>query len=520
MTDSSDPLLLTLRGAPAPDWLGEAQRLALEHRAAAAARLLGQAILEHPESADLIYALAGLSADAGQVEQAQTLLRQVLDLSPAHLGAAMMRARLLIGEGKTAAAARVLQPQIDRVAMEPEQVIQIVELLDDVGRKRDASQWCEAAIEATPEDVRLHAYAAMLAAQLGGFDLARQRYLYVATHSEQAPDWHVPLGLAALQRYRDPQHPDIALFERYLQKPLRDPARASVLFALGKARDDLGDTQTAAECFREANALAHAAQPWSRKHWQRSVEMRRHRRLLATAAPVPDAWTPVFIVGLPRSGSTLLAERLARHPQVFHRGESPWLPTVAKSINAQAADYSAQLERARATYAAQLRQDDNDARWIIDKQPSNVLDVDLILAMFPHARIIHCRRQPRDNALSIWMQSFLSPSQAFAYDWADIAAVSRGTVQLMQHWQERFPDSVRAVPYEALVENTAATLAELAEWLALPAVTSPDTVASQAISTASLWQARQPVHTRSIGRWRAYAPYLPELLRLPERSHE
>lgn len=516
MTEASDPLLLKLRGAPAHEWLGEAQRLVLQHRAGAAAQLLGQAVVEHPESTDLVYALAGLRADAGQVEQAQTLLRQVLDLSPAHPGAAMMLARLLIGEGRTAAAAWALQAHIEQVAVAPERVIQIVELLDDAGRKREASQWCEAAIEATPGDVRLHAYAAMLAAQLGEFDLARRRYLYVATHSEQAPDWHVPVGLAALQRYRDPQHPDLALFKRFLQQPLRDAARASVLFALGKAHDDLGDTQTAAACFREANALAHAAQPWSRKHWRCSVEMRRQRRLPATAAPTPDAWTPVFIVGLPRSGSTLLAEQLARHPQVFHRGESPWLPTVAKNIDAQAADYPAQLERARATYAAQVRQDDNDARWIIDKQPSNVLEVDLILALFPHARIIHSRRQPRDNALSIWMQSFLSSSQAFAYDWADIAAASRGTGQLMQHWQERFPDAVRCVRYEALVENTAATLGELAQWLALPDVTSPDTMASQAISTASLWQARQPVHTRSVGRWRAYAPYIPELLQLPE----
>lgn len=518
MTGSRDDLLQQLRGGAEQRWLDAARQLVLAHNAAAAAEVLAHGIAAHPQSDELLYALAGALSDAGQGEHAQQQLQHLLERSPDHDGAAMLLARLRIADGRTAAAARVLEPQFDRVAGDPERVIQIVELLDDAGRKHEASRLCEAAIEATPGDVRLYAYAAMLLAQLGEFGAARQRYLYVAAHSELAPDWHVPLGLAALQRYRDPQHPDLALFARYLEKPLGHAARASLLFALGKAHDDLEELKVAVDFFRQANALSRSTQPWSRKLWRRSIEARRQRHLTATTLTVDETWVPVFVVGMPRSGSTLLAELLARHPQIFHRGESPWLPRLAARIEPSAADYPEQLARAAAAYTAQLRQDDNPARWVIDKQPSNYLEVDLILSMFPQARIIYCQRQARDSALSVWMQSFQDGNQAFAYDLDDIGAVIRGSRQLMAHWQQRFAASIWTVSYESLVDDPLGTIDALAQWLGLPNDAPMTTAAkSGAISTASLWQARQPVHRLSVERWRAYVPYVPELLQLPQK---
>jgi hypothetical protein len=177
------------------------------------------------------------------------------------------------------------------------------------------------------------------------------------------------------------------------------------------------------------------------------------------------------------------------------------------------------LERAVMVYLAQAKQDDSgDARWFVDKQPPNFRYLDLALAMFPNARIIHCDRNPRDTALSIWMQSFNEDVQGYAYDFRDIALVLRDHRRLMAHWHQLFPGIIRTVHYEELVAQPRLVLEDLANWIGLPAVTSESTPSRErhieAINTASLWQARQPIHTGSVNRWQNYAPYVQELASL------
>ena len=419
------------------------------------------------------------------------------------------------------AASVVLRVIFEHHPREAELTIRVIELLDDCGRKQDAADISEAAIDEGSPDPRLHAYSAMLLAQLGQFDQSRKRYEFVATHSPRAPDWHVPQGLAGLQKYHTAAHPDFALFQRYLQQDLTEAARTSLLYALGKAHDDIGEPEQATIYLRQANALDHAHAHWSRKLWRRSIEARRQRPASTTRLEPQDERVPVFVVGVPRSGSTLLARQLARHPQVFHRGELPWLPTLAAGLEPDKPGYAQRLQQAATHYLAQLYQDDSNARWFIDKQPHNFLHVDLILSMFPQARIIHCRRNARDCALSMWMQAFQPGQQDFACDFNDIAAMIRGERQLMAHWQGRYPDAIRSVRYEELVADPAGSLQALSTWLELPATEVrnhdrdrrdvPDSLA-----TASLWQARQPVHERSIARWKAYAHWLPELSQLPD----
>jgi tetratricopeptide (TPR) repeat protein len=511
-------LLDGLAGQPEPTWLECAQALMLRGDSVASAAVLGGALTEHPGSAELRLALAGALRQNGDSAQAESLLRDLLAAAPDHAAATLLLARILKEQGRMHAAATVVRALFRHPRHDPELVIRAVELLDDCERKEDAAALCEHEIAAGSTDPRLHAYAGMLLAQLGQFELARTRHEFVLANSAQALDWHMPLGLADLQRYADRSHPDFVRFHDYLQHAsLAWQARSSLLFALGKAHDDIGDYAQASRYLREANALVHASISWSGKLWRRSIEARLSRRLPSGQLDAPADWTPIFIVGAPRSGTTLLAELLGRNPQVCHRGEVAWLPTLAGQVLDGHGDYPGRLVRAASTYAAQLRQDDSDARWFIDKQPHNFMHVDLILAMFPNARIIHCQRNARDNALSLWMKSFQTGTQDFSYDFTDIGTVIRGSRRLMKHWTERFPASVRTVRYEQLASDPEGCLTNLSEWLQLPAHdllgTGPG---DRPISTASLWQARQPVHTRSVQRWRHYAPYVPELLQLPE----
>ena len=481
---------------------------------AGAARAATTGLAEHADSLELRRALAGIHRQGGRLAEAESLLREVLVRAPGDFAAAFTLAEMLIEAGRGAAAADVLHGCIARGSPDAELAIRAIELLDEAGRKRAAAGVAQTALAAHPEDARLHAYAGMLELQLGEFARAREHYLYAMAHDARACEWNVPDGLSGAQRYVDANHADFAMFRACLAREgLSAKARSSLLFAVAKAHDDIGDYARAAAFFRQANALAHAQTAWSRKNWRRAAESRLAAKPFAQRLDASADFVPVFIVGMPRSGTTLAAERLARFAGVRNRGELPWLAKLAQLPVLAGNPTRAVLARCAAIYAAQLRQDDSgDARFFIDKQPLNFRYVDLIMALWPNARIVHCTRGARDTALSLWAQSFHEDVQGYCFDFGDIALVMRDHERLMAHWRERYPQAIRELRYEELAVEPARRIGDLAAWLGLPDGPTPRTDAvPEAIGTASVWQARQPVYRSSIGRWRHYAPYVPEL---------
>jgi hypothetical protein len=265
--------------------------------------------------------------------------------------------------------------------------------------------------------------------------------------------------------------------------------------------------------WREANALARADSGRQSAKWQALVDA----QLGAAALPALDAdagFVPVFIVGLPRTGTTLVATRLARHADVHDRGELNWIGAMYEHVAAQ----NALADRAALASVAQLirtqmRRDDAPVRCYVDKNPLNFRYLNLIGALFPNARIVHCRRGARDTALSLWSQHFAHPDLGFSYDFEAIASVAASERRLMQHWRATLPLAVLEVEYEALVAAPDAQFARIEAFLELepaPSMPRDDGV----ITTASVWQARQPVHAEAIARWRRYADLIPELTTL------
>ena len=507
----------------AHDWLATVQAQLLRGEAEAARATLTHALAEHPTSVELRRAQAGVLAKAGQNTEAESVLRELLGGSPQDVASAFALAQMLREQGRMTAAATVVRACLHA---KPNQcdanlAISAIELLDDCDRKVDAAAVAKDAIAENPSDARLHAYAGMLDIQLGQFESARAHYLFALEHDDRAWEWHAPIGLSSAQRYESGNHPDFTLFRNGLQRgDISDLARAELHFALGKAHDDIGEYQQATHHFRAGNATAHRLTKWSRKAWRRGIEARLAARPIAQQFEASGDFTPVFIVGMPRSGTTLLAGLLSRHPKVCNRGELPWIARLAGQPALAGDPGRDNLRRAAATYAMHARQDDAvGARWFIDKQPLNFRYVDLMLAMFPDAKIVCCARGQRDIALSLWMQCFLEDVQGYSYDFGDTALVMHDCARLMACWHQRHADSIRTVWYEDLVAEPQATVANLAQWIGLPslAASGPASIMPKSsISTASLWQARQPVNTHSVGRWRHYAQHLPELLRFAE----
>ena len=506
----------------AQNWLATSQSQLMRGDLCSAQTTLTQALLDHPASVELRRALAGVHQQAGQPAKAEAMLHELLKENPCDAASAFALVRILKEQGRTAASGALMRACFSGESnrRDANLAIHAIELLDDCGRKGDAASIADAAIAENPDDARLHAYAGMLRIQLGEFERARRHYLRALQQDPRAWEWHVPIGLSSTQRYTERRHPDFVLFHDGLRRDgLSGKARAELHFALGKAHDDVGDYEEAARRFREGNALARRLVRWSRKDWRRAVEARMAAKPILQRLDPTAAFTPVFIVGMPRSGTTLLADLLSRFSKVRSRGELPWAAQLAARSALVGSPARTDLQAAAAMYTVLSRQDDaGDALWFIDKQPLNFRYLDLLLALFPHAKVIHCRRNRRDTALSLWMQCFLEEVQGYSYDFGDIALVMRDEHRLMAHWHTLYPESIWRVQYEDLVADPTGVITELASWLGLS--THADGVlpapSASSVSTASLWQVRQPIHSGSVGRWQRYASYLPELARIPE----
>lgn len=503
----------SLPGRPPAEWLDAAQSLTLGGHGQEALALLEAGHASCPHHSGLSLALAGFYVDRQRYVEAERLLNAIRKEHPNHLGAAFMLARVLKAQGQLNRMAQQLVAAVSLHSLDTELAIETIEALDDADRKAEAYAICQRALNAEcADDARLHAYAGMLALQLGQFVHARAHYEAVLEQAGEprAWEWHIAAGISQSQRYVEPADVDRQRFQQALRRDDISPAaRIELLFALGKLHDDLGDAGAAAEAWREANTLAHAHSRWSRKTWRRMIDARIHAAPMRQRPLESRGWAPLFVVGVPRSGTTLLAQRLASLADIVQRGELRWLPEMA----AQLPD-PAQAALLAKHYELQLRQDDRHAKWFIDKQPLNLLHIDLILALWPDAKIVCCVRNPRDTALSIWTQRFGDPAHDYAYDFHDIAAVIQGCHRLTGHWMARYPASVRLVSYETMVVAPDAEIESLGKWLnTAPEVESATRISPVMISTASVWQARQPIYQTSVGRWRTYAEFFPELLR-------
>ncbi|SLM48873.1 putative Sulfotransferase [Nitrospira japonica] len=239
---------------------------------------------------------------------------------------------------------------------------------------------------------------------------------------------------------------------------------------------------------------------------------------------------PVFIVGLPRSGTTLVEQILAAHPLMHGAGELPDLARLAGQSVAgqdiapwqaayQLTDEMTSRLLAHEYLRALRRNAPPDCPRISDKQPLNFFHLAFAALLFPNARVIHCRRDAKDNALSIWMENF-NPDQRYATDFADLAFFRSQYERLMAHWHTALPLTIHDVQYEDVVADLEGQARRLMSFLGAPWDDRCLNFHQQerAVQTPSRWQVRQPIYTKSVGRWKHYAPHLPELEKAFARS--
>ena len=232
---------------------------------------------------------------------------------------------------------------------------------------------------------------------------------------------------------------------------------------------------------------------------------------------------PVFIVGMPRSGTTLVEQIISSHPLVFGGGELAELKLIEEELIKgnggelyarllQSTDRKLSVDLAN-RYLTRLRSYSKDAIRVTDKFPHNFMRLWLVTLLFPQAKIIHCRRDPADTCLSCYFTNF-SFGHIYKYDLHHLGAYYRLYERLMDHWHRVLPQQILEVHYEALVENQKEESHRIIEFCDLP---WDDCCLEfhkndRAVLTASLSQVRRNIYTTSIGKWKHYQPYLGELL--------
>ena len=445
-------------------------------------------------------------------------------------------------------------------------------LLGDLKRFEEAQAWYRRAIEIDPKSAVAHYGLAGCLRSLGDLVAAAASYQKVLSLTpDQAFVWN-DLGrtLRSLGRFEEAVaafrqslavNPEFGEAYRNLascqqltaddqnsarlsalveQQDLPIEERAAAGFAMGKVLDDADRFEEAFLAYESANRMYRDSRAAVGECFDAADLHREIDETIATFDPQYFAsvvdWgspseLPVFIVGMPRSGTSLVEQIAASHSRVFGAGElreignlaqqlAPVIAAIRSGSDENAGEAGAEhritIRRLSDAHLEHLKALNGRAERIIDKMPDNVFKLGAIATLYPGARVIFCRRDPLDTCLSCYFQKFTAGQLAFSYDLADCATRYLETERLTAHWRKVLPLKWLDVEYEALVSDLEDQSRRIITFLGFdwePACLDFHRTA-RTVTTASAWQVRQPLYGRAVGRWRRYQAHLAPLLDL------
>jgi tetratricopeptide (TPR) repeat protein len=513
-------------------------RLLLEYgRIDEALDALAEALRLDPNSAALCLSIGLTWLELADYRQARSWFERAYALDPGMTEARCGLASVLLEVGDPEAAARTYR---EALAEEPDRVeahAGLARALLEQGDVDGADASHREAIRRRPEAAGLHAARGHTLSTAG--DLAGAVACF-RTALEHNPNCVTALaGLTTTLRGKADDR-DVRRSEELLAAPwMTDARRAALHFGLAQAHDGRGDYARAADHMAAANALqkkyaedrdqGYSAEA-HRRHVDRLIEAFTPDYFRRVAGFGRDSERPVFVVGMPRSGTTLTEQILASHPEVHGAGERRFVDlgfaVLPQAVGEQAPPPACLgrvtrdvVERVADWHLEQLRGlDGGRARRVTDKMPDNYQLLGWIVTLFPRARIIHCRRDVRDVALSCWMTHFSRIRWANGLE--HLAERINDYLRLMDHYRRVLPASVFELDYEQMVADQEGTSRRLLDFAGLewrPACLEFHKT-ERLVRTASVAQVRQPIYRRSVARWKHYEAVLRPLLerlRLP-----
>jgi tetratricopeptide (TPR) repeat protein len=490
-----------------------------EDRLAVAEHLLREHLKRNPTDVAALRMLAELGTRLGRYGDAEAMLARCLELSPSFTGARHNYAIVLYRQQKSAEAIPHIEALLAQSPRDPAYRNLMAAALGLVGEYDRAIAVYEDVLGEYPDQPKIwlaYGHALRTAGRRADAVAAYQRSIAMAPRLGEAY-W----SLANLKTERFTPNETAAMRDRLALPDLDHEDRLHLHFALGKALEDQKDFSDSFEHYARGAALRRAELDYDRE--QTTRETRRSEALFdpdffaARGNAGASSTAPIFIVGLPRSGSTLVEQILSSHSSVEGTMELPDLPRIARSLGS-GEDYFDRLAALTNDECTMLGESFLSAAnihrklgrpFFIDKMPNNCRHIGLIRLILPNALIIDARRNPMAACFSAFKQHF-ARGQAFSYDLGDLGAYYRDYVALMDHFDAVLPGRIHRVIYEDMVENMEVEVRRLLDYCGLPFETQCLRFHenARAVRTASSEQVRRPIYREGLDHWRNYEPWL------------
>ena len=507
-----------------PDLLQAGQALASNDLPTAEA-LLRPYLKRRPTDVAAIRMMAELAARIGRLLDSENLLRRALELAPEFTAARANLATVFYKQNKPAEAIAELEKIEHEGAGNLGHTSLKAAALGRIGGHDEALGLYRLLLDARPDEPKLWMSYGHILKTVGEQEESVAAYRRaISIRPSLGEVWWSLANLKTIH-FDDA---DIAAMEAALGDPeLTDDDRFHLHFALGKALEDRGQAEQSFTHYATGNSLRRAALAYEpadiHRHVERSIAFFTPDLFAIRAGQGCDAPGPIFIVGLPRAGSTLIEQILASHPMIEGTSELPDIPAIARRLGGRKTSIEATLypECLAQLGAAALCalgeeyleltriQRVTDRPMFIDKLPNNWAHVGLIRLILPNAKIIDARRHPLACGFSNFKQHF-ARGQGFTYDLADIGAYYADYVTLMRHFDAVQPGLVHRLIHEDLVDDPESEVRRLLDYLGL--AFNPACLAfhenKRAVRTASSEQVRRPISRDGLDQWRMFEPWL------------
>lgn len=503
------------------------------------------AFVLEPESPEICAEIADVWFSSGDLQEASDWYKRALKFSPDSTHAIAGIARILLDADNIEAALVLLDEKLEIFPDDIDLNRAYVDALWDDGDVNKAIKTLDKIQSSIPENPWLLSKKGQLLASSGDVDGSLDCYRKALMINPICiPALH---GLAVKQRSKFDTKLAKRMQKLLLNDALKDGSKALLHNGLSYYYDGHKKWMEAADHMSSGNKFQ-----WSHQHkrgWDydqkecreyfekiRSIFTKEYFQSIEGFGS--ESEQPVFIVGMPRSGTTLTEQILARHKQVLGIGErnfaarffssftnldSEKIQQLPDSLSVLISSSREKIQAISNRYLQQLenlknRDGDENIIRIVDKMPDNYSLIGWILTLFPKAKIIHCRRDPRDIILSCWITQFGKIQWASRIN--DLCHRINQYHLMMEYWRSIVPDHLLEINYEDMVENQEAVSKKLINWIGLEWDTSclKFYESDRIVRTASITQVRSPIYKSSVGRWKPYTPFIPELLTIKNSS--
>jgi Flp pilus assembly protein TadD len=496
-------------------------------RSGTGAELISRALLLKPDDAEAHNNLGLALKGQGRLDEAVASYRQALALRPEFAAAHYNLGNTLHDQGRLDEAAACYRRALSLDQDLVDAHYNLALILQDQGKLEEAAVSYLLALGAEPDLVEVHNNLGVVYSRLGRMDEAIACYRKALSLKPDSAGTYK--NLSTLVKFTEVNDEVRAMEACFRQTDgISETDRIELGFALGKVFEDLRDYDKSFAFILEANRLKRRSYDYSIQD-----DLDLFARIKATFSPDFFAShqgsgnqdkTPIFVLGMPRSGTTLVEQILASHPVVFGAGELTHLNSLVSGYCQPGTEGqfpecmldlgTAALERMGKEYVEKIRVYSPDAERITDKMPDNFLRVGLIKVILPKAKVIHCVRNPMDNCFSIFKNDFSRKgSNKYAYDMNELGRYYNLYQDLMAHWENVLPGFMFTICYEEMVADQRRQTESLLDFCGLP---WDDACLSfhkteRRVETASLAQVRQPIYKDSVELWKRYEKRLAPL---------